>query len=306
MKKCQSFPGHSSLRRRSFAAEAMALLLLFISLQKQMQCANGFSRSTSAKISTGNRHSPRSLVSLNSEVHTSFFVYEADNDDDGAAYSLPKLTGSLENAFLKEFELEEHKPLGCSVEESLASEPDGVKHVFVAEVNDGGNAAKAGLRKGDVIVQLSGTFDEILDVSGLGIERIRSLVSGRPDESPLVMRIARGSDVMERHELALVELCIVGDDTTTADCITSIYAAEDDIYLAGGDNMTMCDDDDGTECLLDSMWSDWSFDKATEEVEKEEEVKKKPKKSQPWSSRSSPSGTYVRNPKTGKLENIDE
>lgn len=111
---------------------------------------------------------------------------------------------------------------------------------------------------------------------------------------------------MERHELALVELCIVGDDATTADCISSIYAAEDDIYLAGDDNVATCDDDDETECMLDSMWSDWSYNESIEEVEKTEEVEKKPKKSQPWSSRSSPSGTYVRNPKTGKLENIDE
>lgn len=173
MKKCQSLPSHPGLRRRSFAAEAMALVLLFLPFQMHMQCANGFSTPISAKLVGGSLRSLRSLGSLNSEVQTSFFVHAADDDDDdGAANSLPKLTGSLEKAFLKEFELKEHKPLGCSVEESLASEPDGAKHVFVAEVNDGGNAAKAGIRKGDVIVQLSGTFDEVLDVSGLGIERM--------------------------------------------------------------------------------------------------------------------------------------
>ena len=39
-------------------------------------------------------------------------------------------------------------------------------------------------------------------------------------------------------------------------------------------------------------------DNATEE----QPVKKKPA---PWSSRSSPSGTFVRDPKTGEMRNID-
>lgn len=83
-----------------------------------------------------------------------------------------KLTGSLEKSILLEFELSEHKPLGCSVEESLADEPDGSKYVFVAELTHAGNAVKAGLKEGDVIVQLSGTFDELVDVTGLGIDKM--------------------------------------------------------------------------------------------------------------------------------------
>jgi hypothetical protein len=48
---------------------------------------------------------------------------------------IPNLTGALENCELHEFILKDHKPLGCSVEESLASEPDGKHFVFVSEVS---------------------------------------------------------------------------------------------------------------------------------------------------------------------------
>lgn len=112
---------------------------------------------------------------------------------------------------------------------------------------------------------------------------------------------------MERHELALVELCIVGDDAETADCINQIYSYEDDFIEDG--EMAPCEDD-GTECLLDSMWDTWSEGlpsiNGDEDNGMEEDVAKKKKKVAPWSSRSSPSGTYVRDPKTGKMVNIDE
>eukprot|EP00580_Thalassiosira_gravida_P001272 CAMPEP_0201604166 /NCGR_PEP_ID=MMETSP0492-20130828/4389_1 /ASSEMBLY_ACC=CAM_ASM_000837 /TAXON_ID=420259 /ORGANISM="Thalassiosira gravida, Strain GMp14c1" /LENGTH=313 /DNA_ID=CAMNT_0048068131 /DNA_START=102 /DNA_END=1043 /DNA_ORIENTATION=- len=306
-------------RRSSTTAHALASTLLLLTSQTQIQYSYGFSTTTRAAIILNPRthHCRQSLIPLNSEVHTSFFVDSAEDENDDASTTnananekLPQLEGSLKSSFLLEFELVEHKPLGCSVEESLANEEDGSKYVFVAEVNNGGNAAKAGLKKGDVIVQLSGTFSEVTDVTGLGIEKIRSLVGGRPDENPLIMCIARGSDVMERHELALVELCIVGDDATTADCIDTIYSADaSDYYLDGQDTDVgaICDEDDGTECMLDSMWSDWSFEEEKEEETKVEEVEEKPKKvAQPWASRSSGSGTYVRDPKTGKMRNIDE
>lgn len=247
-------------------------------------------------------------TALFSETQTfSAIDSSADGEDEDLNGGPPNLTGSLTDARWYEFELKNHKPLGCSVEESLASEPDGVNYVFVSEVKAGGNAQKAGLKAGDVIVRLSGTFDEVVNVAGLGIDKIKSLVAGRPEESTLRMCVARGSDVMERHELALVELCIVGDDAETADCINQIYSYEDDFIEDG--EMAACDEDDGTECLLDSMWDTWS-DGLPSAISNDEEngmeEDKKKKKVAPWSSRSSPSGTYVRDPKTGKMVNIDE
>ena len=112
--------------------------------------------------------SSSSLITLNSEVQASQFVDTPAEDPN----PLPELTGALATSILKEFELTQHKPLGCSVEESLANEPDGSKYVFVAEITKGGNAEKAGIRVGDVIVQLSGTFDEVVNVAGLGIDKM--------------------------------------------------------------------------------------------------------------------------------------
>lgn len=244
-------------------------------------------------------------TSLNSEAQTFSSIDSSEESDD--INGRPNLTGSLSTATWIEFVLKDHKPLGCSVEESLASESDGSSYVFVSEVNAGGNAAKVGLKTGDVIVRLSGTFDEVVNVAGLGIDKIKSLVAGRAEDSTLRMCVARGSDVIERHELALVELCIIGDDAETADCIDKIYANEE--FIAGDGGMTACEEDDETECLLDSMWDTWS-DGLTEMNGEEEEIKEdvveKKKKVAPWSSRSSPSGTYVRDPKTGKMVNIDE
>ncbi len=59
--------------------------------------------------------------------------------------------------------------------------------------------------------------------------------------------------------------------------------------------------------MLDAMFGVWGEElglgKEKETAEEEEVEKKKPA---PWSSRSSPSGTFVRDPKTGKMVNIDE
>lgn len=232
------------------------------------------------------------LCPLNSEVQTS-------ND----------LEGSLAGSILHEYILTNHKPLGCSVEESLVKEEEDKNYVFVSEVNKGSNADKAGVRVGDVIVQLSGTFDEIVDVSGLGIERVRSLVGGRSEDRPLVIIVARGSDVKERHELALVELCIVGDETEIADCITSIYSGDYNDVDVNNDKMAVCDEDDESECMIDSIWKAWTVGMPESEREDDvgiEEEKIEKKKIDPWSSRSSPSGTYVRDPATGQMVNIDE
>lgn len=158
-------------RRSSSNTVAFASAILLLSLQSsQIQSTDAFSNSPRVSNSSRQRmvpSSPSSLVTLHSEVQTSQFVDTPSEDPD-----LPQLTGALAASILKEFELTQHKPLGCSVEESLASEPDGSKYVFVAEISKGGNAAKAGIRVGDVIVQLSGTFDEVVNVAGLGIDKM--------------------------------------------------------------------------------------------------------------------------------------
>ena len=160
--------------RSSTTTGALASIFVLLSWQTQIRSAGGFSSSRSATISFGPRRSMQHLRPLQSEVQTSNSIGAFGNADDDAAENgpPPKLTGSLSGSRLHEFELKQHKPLGCSVEESLANEPDAAKYVFVADIVKGGNADKIGLRVGDVIVQLSGTFDEVVDVAGLGIEKM--------------------------------------------------------------------------------------------------------------------------------------
>lgn len=61
-----------------------------------------------------------------------------------------------------------HRPLGCTIEESLAGEG----YVFVAKVVSGGCAERAGLREGDVIVGLSNVFGEVTDALSEGVEKV--------------------------------------------------------------------------------------------------------------------------------------
>lgn len=70
------------------------------------------------------------------------------------------------------FELQTHRPLGCTVEESLATTIDNKRFVFISKVKEDGNAERAGLRVGDVIIQINGLFGEMEDVSGLGLNKV--------------------------------------------------------------------------------------------------------------------------------------
>ena len=150
--------------------------------------------------------------------------------------------------------------------------------------------------------------DEVIDVAGLGLDKIRSLVSGRLEEQTLTIRVARGSDVMERHETALVDLCILGEDESTVNCITAIHSPDDDAYFTDYDIVMDCQDSD-VKCALDSLWNTWSEGLPIKNIEEEntaEEPKEEKKKVAPWASRSSGSGTWVRDPATGQMRNIDE
>lgn len=89
------------------------------------------------RLSVGFAPSPSKIVTtrttqLHSETQPSSLIDSSQDD-------LPQLSGALEKCELHEFILQNHKPLGCSVEESLAEEPDGTSYVFVAEVSDVGH-----------------------------------------------------------------------------------------------------------------------------------------------------------------------
>lgn len=211
-----------------------------------------------------------------------------------------------------DLKLFQHKPLGCTVEESLAVESDGTSPVFVSKVVEGGNAEKGGIVVGDVILGLTGVFDEIEDVSNAGLERVRALVSGRYPDQPLTMIVMRGTNVMSRHETVLVSLCTApgGTDTNVDECITSIMQDEDIDFVMSGDannELGIVCDEEG-ECMLDAMSAFWGSESddvyGTKKEKSEVSVEKKKANPRPWASRSSPSGTFVRDPVTGKMQNI--
>jgi hypothetical protein len=153
----------------------------------------------------------------------------------------------------------------------------------------------------------------------------KGLVKSRPDDEPLVFRVARGSRVLEDHEHALVELCrnpdggLGASEEQMEQCVNAfVQSTYDDFDDASAPVSVECQVVDGDEdplsadCLLDSMYSMWAEDGVpaaalapshpTPDDSSSSRTKAKVK---PWSSRSSPSGTYVRDPATGKLKNLD-
>lgn len=211
---------------------------------------------------------------------------------------------------LQTLQLDTHKPLGCTAEESLVVNSDRLKHVFISKIVEGGNAEKFGLQIGDVIVGVSGSFDDIIEIVGEGLEKVRNLIAGRSPEETLTLKIIRGTHVMTEHETALVEQCMLEDEGKSENiekCIEALYQA--DYKIDDDDKPTACDDSD-IECMLDHMYNIWDEvninDEITSEGESKEKKHQKKQKPAPWSSRSSPSGTFIRDPKTGKMRNIDE
>jgi hypothetical protein len=87
-----------------------------------------------------------------------------------------------------------------------------------------------------------------------------------------------------------------------------------DIISSETDDSYNCDDPE-TECLLDNMYEMWDQDlPALTNKNAESDLGNTANKGsqgqpsstiKPWNSRSSPSGTFVRDPATGQMRNID-
>lgn len=210
------------------------------------------------------------------------------------------------DAEIIEFPLEQHRTLGCTVEESL----ENADYVFVSKVAEEGTAQQAGIEVGDVIIGLSSFVGEIENAIGMGIEKVRTSVASIPDSEVLEIRVARGTDVMSGHEDALIDLCMLSEaeDVALDECVQEYWAGEyydEDCDPAVDET---CEVEDEGENLVNNLYNMWDED-LPEKQEIVEEVKveaPKASKVKPWSVRSSPSGTWVRNPATGKMENIDE
>jgi len=203
-------------------------------------------------------------------------------------------------------EMIDHIPLGCTVEESLHEDDD---FIFITKITEEGNAEKAGLQVGDVIVGVTGLFGDMTSTLNSDVDKIKKLVSAVPEEEPLTIQVARGTEVLERHESSVVELCNTSgaSDKQVQECVVD--------FLAGGynyeneePNEELCGNDEDAECLIDGMmnlWADELPPPPTTSGITDQSNQKPAKAPKPWSSRSSPSGTWVRDPKTGKMRNID-
>jgi hypothetical protein len=154
----------------------------------------------------------------------------------------------------------------------------------------------------------------------------KGLVAARSEDQPLTIRVARGTSVLNDHERALVDLCSdpTLDGKETEECIVSFlkqgYETDDNNsvveigevkdFVNGANNGSLngsnqVDEEDLVGNLL-NMWAEDMDLPVSKPVDPalpvKEEVAAKPK---PWSSRSSPSGTFVRDPRTGEMRNID-
>ena len=232
------------------------------------------------------------------------------------------------NVKILEFQLSEHKPLGCTAEESLdetlASQLKlDNPPVFISSLVDGGNAQKAGLMTGDVVLAVSGLFGDVIeDIHGLGLDRLKSLVSGRPHELPLTIRVARGTSCRDRHESALMKLCEedqVANEKILSNTINSFFS-QDYFDEEIENKVNECSvETDESDCMIDAMCALWgeecevnipanteSNSETSQKKAVDIDVEEAPKKKQSsYFSRSSPSGTYIRDPATGKMENVD-
>ena len=158
------------------------------------------------------------------------------------------------------------------------------------------------------------------------------MVSAVPNDETLVIQVARGTDVLERHEKAVVDICSISEssDSDVENCVVTFLT--DGYYddIGGNDSSSSGSNDntinkvtngegDGTDdneadadVLIDSMMNMWveeddlPLPPTTSGITDGGSQQNSNKKPKPWSSRSSPSGTWVRDPKTGQMRNIDE
>jgi hypothetical protein len=138
-------------------------------------------------------------------------------------------TDPLQGSDLVQLSIWPHGPLGCVVDESLATYDDNTDastapsihppvYVFVSAIKAGGHAERAGLRVGDVLVECTDLFGQLTDATCLGVEKVYVLeVWVRPGSVVPVSALQLGSttyDVVAMLMTALLRSTIVMDCTS--------------------------------------------------------------------------------------------
>jgi hypothetical protein len=123
-------------------------------------------------------HSSMRLGYSNSNDDLAEVVADASSPISASRYDTPASSGGVEMDVIMPY----HRPLGCVIEESLASSSSSQPNhytVFVASVTEGGAAAQAGLLPGDVIVGLSNSLlqqQPCVDTNMTTTDTVRSVV----------------------------------------------------------------------------------------------------------------------------------
>lgn len=300
----------------------------------QFRITDGAIHQIATKSRIGDSAALSAIKTSSYEDNSHFFLNEESENVDASENQEESLNEMILNKFqtyyprtpqqkLLTFTLHEFQPLGLTAEESLAQKDTTGKyhHVFVSKVVESGFADKAGIKVGDVIVGLTGLFGTSECVVGESLEKVKGMIlsqkkmndsndlSHTPSGKGLVIKVIRGSLVMNDHESEIVNLCTLPDNETKIEqCLEALYQRDYEMNTSNVEDKVsneQCDDIE-TECMLDTLFSSWDDFDVKENLVDSDPAKEEIQKPAPWSSRSSPSGTFVRDPKTGKLINIDE
>ena len=139
----------------------------------------------------------------------------------------------------------------------------------------------------------------------------KGLVASVPENEPLLLQVARGTGVFERHEAFVVDLCQSPgvSDKQVEECVVKFLSSGYDTEEADEDQEEITEGDDDSDAFIDDMMQLWADElplpPTTSGITDGNNGDAKSSKPKPWSSRSSPSGTYVRDPVTGEMRNID-
>lgn len=150
-----------SMFSRKWRKQLGFVLLQFLTLQPPIKVAIGFGAvHTKAKL----RPHCRSRLSIRRASSTE------DTDNHEEIIETPTLDAIelFPDADLQEFTMLPHRPMGLTVEESLADS----NYVLVTGIVEGGYADKAGIKVGDVLVAITGLFGDLVPVLGLGVEKV--------------------------------------------------------------------------------------------------------------------------------------
>lgn len=203
----------NSFRPTCFMIMAITTLVVQLATNPSLTTTNAFTISTTKtrtscqqSQSVQQQRHATSATSSSSESSSTLLLASVEDDTEVSIGKVPsEIDATLQsiiddlypNGELVTLVIQDHRPLGCTVEESLATTSsdesnktknivkindddddddlislDDAPAVFVSKVVEGGYAEQAGIKVGDVIIGVTGLFGNVMAVSGFDIERV--------------------------------------------------------------------------------------------------------------------------------------